>query len=235
MKARIIKALTALLIIGILITGATLAYRSAENRATNIITIGSIDITLSEPLWNAATKDGTSLPVVYPGVSFDKDPTVKNVGSAGAYIRINLEYKTTPHVGEGEEPLPERALDPSVPEDLEIIDMIRGTFMYRDTSGGYVQGVSPDFELREDGRYYCKTVLEPGQEQILFSKVLFPAEWTADDTEKLGDAFSVIVKAEAIQSAGFEDGVDPATGEFVSALDWAWDVYNTYVYIKPGD
>ena len=235
MKSRIIKALTALLIIAILITGATLAYRSAENRATNIITIGSIDITLSEPLWNAATKDGTSLPVVYPGVSFDKDPTVKNVGSAGAYIRINLEYKTTPHVGEGEEPLPERALDPSVSEDLEIIDMIRSTFMYRDETGAYIHGVSPDFELRDDGKYYCKTVLEPREEQILFSKVLFPAQWTAEETEKLGDAFSVIVKAEAIQSAGFDDYVNPETGEAMSAMDRAWEVYNTYVYIKPGD
>ena len=235
MKARIIKALTALLIIGILITGVTLAFRSAENRATNIITIGSIDITLTEPLWDAATDNGATLPVVYPGVSFDKDPTVKNVGSAGAYIRINLEYKTTPHVGEEETPLPERDLDPSVPEDLEIIDMIRGTFMYQDETGTYRQGVSPDFELRDDGRYYCKTVLEPDEEQILFSKVLFPPEWTAEETEKLGDAFSIIVKAEAIQSAGFEDGINPETGEFVSAIDRAWEVYNTYVYIKPGD
>ncbi len=235
MKSRIIKALGALLIIGILITGATLAFRSAENKATNIITIGSIDITLTEPLWDAATQQGTQLPVVYPGVSFDKDPTVKNVGSAGAYIRINLEYKTTPHVGEGEAPLPERTLDPSVPEDLEIIEMIRGTFMYKDHSGAYVQGVNPDFELKEDGRYYCKSVLEPDEEQILFSKVLFPSEWTADETEKLGDAFSIIVKAEAIQSAGFEDGVNPDTGEFVSAIDRAWEVYNTYVYIKSGD
>ena len=235
MKSRIIKAVTALLIIGILITGATLAFRIKENKSTNIITIGSVDITLTEPLWNASTDNGATLPVVYPGVSFDKDPTVKNVGSAGAYIRIILEYKTTPHVGEDEEPLPERDLDPSVPEDLEIIDMIRGTFMYLAENGEYVHGVSPDFELREDGKYYCKTVLEPGQEQILFSKVLFPSEWTAEETEKLGDAFSVIVKAEAIQSAGFEEYVNPDTGEKLSALDRAWEVYNTYVYIKPGD
>ena len=235
MKARIIKILTALLIIGILITGATLAFRSAEKKATNIITIGSIDITLTEPLWDAATNAGKELPVVYPGVSFDKDPTVKNVGSAGAYIRINLEYKTTPHVAEGEPPLPERKLDPAVAEDLEIIDMIRGTFMYRDETGAYVHGFNPDFELREDGKYYCKTVLNPGEEQILFTKLLFPPEWTAEETEKLGDAFSVIVKAEAIQSAGFEDYVNPDTGEAMSALDRAWEVYNTYVYIRPGD
>ena len=235
MKSRIIKALTALLIIGILITGATLAFRSTENKATNIITIGSIDITLSEPLWDAARKEGTSLPVVYPGVSFDKDPTVKNVGSAGAYIRIDLEYKTTPHVEEGAELLPERKLDPAVPADLEIINMIRGTFMYREDTGAYVHGVNPDFEFREDGKYYCKTVLEPGEEQILFSKVLFPSAWTAEETEKLGDAFSVIVKAEAIQSAGFDDYVNPETGEAMSAMDRAWEVYNTYVYIKPGD
>ena len=235
MKARIIKALTALLIIGILITGVTLAFRSAENRATNIITIGSIEITLSEPLWNAATDKGATLPVVYPGVSFDKDPTVKNVGSAGAYIRINLEYKATPHVGEGEAPLPERVLDPANEADQEIIEMIRGTFMYCDAEGAFRKGFSPDFELKEDGKYYCKTVLEPGEEQILFSKIMFPSEWTAAETEKIGDAFSIIVKAEAIQSAGFEDGTNPDTGEFVSAIDRAWEVYNTYVYIKPGD
>ncbi|MBR0508848.1 MAG: hypothetical protein IJK40_06835 [Clostridia bacterium] len=65
--------------------------------------------------------------------------------------------------------------------------------------------------------------------------LLFPSEWTAEETEKLGDSFSVIVRAEAIQSAGFEDGVNPDTGEFVSAIDRAWDVYNTYVYIEPGE
>lgn len=235
MKSRIIKALTALLIIAILITGATLAFRSAENKATNIITIGSIDITLTEPLWDAATGQGKSLPVVYPGVSFDKDPTVKNVGSAGAYIRISLEYKTLPHTAQGETSRAERKLDPSDPADLAVIEMIRSTFMYRDAAGTYHNGVNPDFELKDDGKYYCKTILEPDEEQILFSKVLFPSEWTAEETEKLGDSFSVIVRAEAIQSAGFEDGVNPDTGEFVSAIDRAWDVYNTYVYIEPGE
>lgn len=77
-----------------LCAGATIAYFTAEDRATNVITAGNIQINLIE---NMIPKDGGE-PVVFedqdgiqPGETVSKIVQVKNEGKKGAYVRIAVD------------------------------------------------------------------------------------------------------------------------------------------------
>ena len=68
--------------------GATLAYFTDEDDATNTFTVGNVSIDLTEPKWDeAGSKDA---PEVYPGEALAKDPTVKNDGKNPCFVRISV-------------------------------------------------------------------------------------------------------------------------------------------------
>ncbi|MDD6142533.1 MAG: TasA family protein, partial [bacterium] len=103
-KRKILTLAMALSMIAILAVGATIAYFTDTDNATNTFTVGNVDITLTEPNWVASGSQDA--PEVYPGEALDKDPTVKNVGSNPCFVRIkvtgwdclapagNITYKT---------------------------------------------------------------------------------------------------------------------------------------------
>ena len=71
------------------VTGATLAYYTDEDDATNTFTVGNVQIDLTEPNWDAnGSKDA---PQVYPGEALAKDPTVTNNGANPCFVRIKVE------------------------------------------------------------------------------------------------------------------------------------------------
>ena len=82
-KKTIIAAFILLLIAFI---GGTIAYLTDTDSATNVFTLGNIDITLTEPSWVA-----TNAQNIMPGAEIDKDPQINNVGTAGAYVFIKVE------------------------------------------------------------------------------------------------------------------------------------------------
>ena len=67
--------------------GSTLAYFTDNEEATNVLTMGNVNIDLTEENWSG-NKEG-----VVPGASYEKDPpvTVKN-GSSDCYVRVKLVY-----------------------------------------------------------------------------------------------------------------------------------------------
>lgn len=68
--------------------GATLAYFTDEDDATNTFTVGNVSIDLTEPKWDeAGSKDA---PEVYPGEALAKDPTVTNDGKNPCFVRISV-------------------------------------------------------------------------------------------------------------------------------------------------
>ena len=68
--------------------GATLAYFTDKDDATNTFTVGNVSIDLTEPKWDAnGSKDA---PEVYPGEALAKDPTVKNDGKNPCFVRISV-------------------------------------------------------------------------------------------------------------------------------------------------
>lgn len=67
--------------------GSTLAYFTDNEAATNVLTMGNVNISLIEDKW-----EGDKAGVV-PGASYEKNPTViVENGSADCYVRVSLVY-----------------------------------------------------------------------------------------------------------------------------------------------
>lgn len=88
-KKTIIAAVVLMLV---LLVGGLIAYFTDTETATNTFTIGNVDITLTEPLWDALTdQNNNDIPDaaenMMPGDEVTKDPTIKNVSTTNpAYV-----------------------------------------------------------------------------------------------------------------------------------------------------
>lgn len=92
MKRKILLV-AVIIIFGALLGYGSVAYFSATAKATNVITMGSVNLQIVEQ-----TKDGEDGLVPYasepisamPGVSVDKIVTVKNTGKSDAWVRAQI-------------------------------------------------------------------------------------------------------------------------------------------------
>lgn len=82
--------ITAAVLAIIAVIGGTLAYFTDEDHATNVFTLGNVDIELTEPNWNEDNaKD------LIPGETIAKDPQVTvKAGSADSYIFLKVDVPT---------------------------------------------------------------------------------------------------------------------------------------------
>lgn len=96
------------------LAAGSLAYFTAEDRAHNVITTGSVSITLHE--WKDLDKTPYEAPgTILPGAVVDKIAVVENTGPAEAWIRVKVTTKILDSGGE--------ALNPSLIElDLNTAD-----------------------------------------------------------------------------------------------------------------
>ena len=74
----------------VLLIGGMVAYFTDTKTTTNTFTIGSVEITLSEPNWDANDAQN-----VMPGEVITKDPTVTNTGDNDAYVFLKVEAPCT--------------------------------------------------------------------------------------------------------------------------------------------
>ena len=88
-KKKLLTMVLALVLIGAVGVGATLAYFTDNDKATNVVTMGHVNIELTEEDWTYGEEGITG---VTPGQEIAKDPTITLVGdSLDAYVRIKLE------------------------------------------------------------------------------------------------------------------------------------------------
>lgn len=88
-KKKLLTMVLALVLIGAVGVGATLAYFTDNDSATNVVTMGHVNIELTEEEWTYGEEGITG---VTPGQEIEKDPTITLVGdSLDAYVRIKLE------------------------------------------------------------------------------------------------------------------------------------------------
>ena len=133
----------------------TWAYFTAEARTTNVITTGTIDITLNETTTDA---DGNSVAFpkegisgVMPGQSVDKLVTVVNEGTGESWIRVGVSSRIDAADGT------ELPLELTNGEDVLSFDINEEKW----TDG-------------EDGYYYYADPVDPGDvTEQLFSQVTF--------------------------------------------------------------
>ena len=83
--------LLSVVLLGTVGIGATLAYFTDNDSSGNVITMGHVDIELTEPSWEGGMEGISN---IVPGQSIKKDPTVTlQEGSLDAYVRIKLEIE----------------------------------------------------------------------------------------------------------------------------------------------
>lgn len=96
MKKKITAVALVVSLLAMLIAGGTYAYLKDTDTATNVFTIGDVEIKLFEDMtdgvqdetegWNLTGED------FLPSVTFEKDAWVKNTGSEDAYVRVFVLY-----------------------------------------------------------------------------------------------------------------------------------------------
>lgn len=185
------KKLIALAAAGVLaltaIAGGTIAYFTDTDGATNVITMGKVDIDFDEPGWENPDD-------VKPGDKYMKDPQITVVdGSEDAYIRAKVTISLTDLEGNPViDPDTKLPIQPTAAELFEINDGWNPT---------------PD----ADGYYYYNTSLAGPATVNLFKiktdengveyTVQIPSSWG----NKYADTKLIIdIQAEGIQADNFE-------------------------------
>ena len=172
MKKKIIALCLCIAMIAIAVVSGTLAYFTDDDSKTNTFTVGNVSIVLNEPNWD--TTGAAEALDAYPGEALAKDPTVTNDGKNPCFVRISIT-----------------GLDKFVEkygQDAKII--------YRT---GYVDNVLGDnWELHNDGYFYCTKVLQPGEStDALFDQIVIP--FALENNEP---AEGIVVNAYAVQAQG---------------------------------
>lgn len=148
----------ALIIILITLVGfGTLAYFTTEGRATNVITTGTVELTLTEmqlvsvegengqaELKEQAYPDET-ITGIMPGTKVSKIPYIENTGTADFYARARAVKTVVAADGETE-----------LPNDVVSLNI---------DSEKWIAG--------DDGWYYYNELLKPGDKPAFFSEVAF--------------------------------------------------------------
>lgn len=176
MKKKIVAiALVACLALTV-IAGATLAYFTDKTEVKkNVFTVGNVDITLTEPKWDAnGTQDA---PEVYPGEKLAKDPTVENVGANPCFVRIKVT-----------------GLDCLAPAGLITLktDYVEGISAEWVEYEGY-------YYYYKDG---CGVLAAGVKTDALFDQIVIPTDLKNGDAQT---RFHVDVYAEAVQAQGAKD------------------------------
>ncbi len=89
-KKKIVSIALAAALAATAIVGSSLAYFTDTEEKTNTFTVGNVDITLTEPGWDATGKEEAE--EMYPGEAVAKDPTVTNVGANPAFVRVKVQW-----------------------------------------------------------------------------------------------------------------------------------------------
>ena len=146
MKKKLTAVALVVSMLAIMLVGASLAYFTDTDDATNTFTVGNVSIDLTEPKWDAAGSQDA--PEVYPTEALAKDPTVTNDGANPCFVRIAVT-----------------GWDCLAPADIityrtDYVDNALGT----------------DWVKHTDGYFYYTKVLAAGETtDALFDQIVIPA------------------------------------------------------------
>ena len=192
MKRKILCLSVIAIMLAILAAG-TIAYFTAEGRAHNVITTGSINITVVEQQKgeNDTTVEYPKEPItnVMPGAEISKIVTIRNDGKSTAWIRVKVD-KVIELAGE---------VDPDfkVNTDLVKLDFYDENW------------------IEKDGYYYYKTPVAPGEStESLFNTVTFAPTM---GNEYQNCTVNITVNAEAVQTA---NNAIPEGGNVTNVKGW---------------
>lgn len=185
-------------LVGVVGIGATLAYFTDSDEATNVVTMGHVDISLNEASNSTEGKiadeaiigEGLVFDNIMPGDRISKIPTiVVEPDSQDAYVRMKMEITT------------------DADSDISAADLAE---LESRLSNQITEGTGWAF----DGEYYYyNQVMSEGESIDFFRTVTIPETWqnnTADDT------FTIQLTAEAIQA----ENMTPEWTEAGTIMGW---------------
>lgn len=197
------------------VVGGTLAYLTDSGSATNVFTLGQIDVDITEPDWDPSTDpghNGDGLGIL-PGDTFDKTPTIEAT-QGDSYMRVKLEIIDTttglPITDAGRRAL---ILDmirfddgsPAITEgtayslaDLTGSPTVSSEFAY-DSTRGATGVLYYTYDDADDIFSAAAT-----DTAVLFTNIVIPTDYDAGDFQTIGN-FNIKVTVEAIQSDNVAD------------------------------
>ena len=190
-KRRVLVLALAVCLTAILAIGGTLAYFTDQDSATNTFTMGAgVSIDLFEHNADGKEVDERTYGNVVPGVAYDKDPAVRNIGSSDAWIRMNVT-------------LTRYSVFKAAAKEYGVTDLST-IFGGHDESKWTRAGITEGTDSITYS-YYYNTVLAPEEVTApLFTSVTIPGVFTVEDLDGLS-SFEIQITADAIQK-------DPFTG-----------------------
>ncbi len=199
MKKKITALCLAVAMLAVAVIGGTLAYFTDTDEAKNVFTVGSVKIEIEEPNWDP-NEQSKKMENIVPGISYEKDPQVKNTGKNDAYVRMTVCFQNGVSIGG------------TAGESL--------TDLFKNLSSDWTfvsDGLSIGGAGHINGHTNCwyatfnyNKILKAGETTApLFTAVKIPSTWTQEQFESfIGNEFEVVVSAEAIQADGFDTAVE---------------------------
>ena len=89
MKKKISIVICSIALVALIAVGATLALFTDKAEIDNVVTMGNVQISLTEP---GFVHEDNTITNVMPGQEITKDPTITNDGDQDAYIRAKLTF-----------------------------------------------------------------------------------------------------------------------------------------------
>lgn len=205
MKKKVALTAAAVALVGTLAVGGTLAWFTDTETATNVVTMGKVDILLKEDGGTDGNKvtssDGLEYENVMPGDKFQKAVSIENKGN-DAYVRVKIVVSGNDVILNSlvDKKVVDSKEEPNKDNDITFLKKVGNKFnaldlnWTKDTING--EGVCyayvPTFLLNDE-----KT------EETIFDKIQIPgAEW---GNEYVDQKFNIKVVADAIQSKNFDD------------------------------
>ena len=178
MKRKLVLTSAVVLILALLAAG-TFAYFTKDARATNVITTGTIDITLNDEIRGGEkTGTGWKLEGVMPGQAVEKKVSITNNGSAEAWLRVKLDISVTGANG--------KPLDLTFGDKQDVLTFTTGDgWFYHD---GYYYYSAPVAEKTSTADFFAK---KDGQPTLMLNPQL-PNDYQ-------GCTVTVAVQAQAVQ------------------------------------
>ena len=173
--------------------GATLAYFTDKADIQNVITMGHVDINLTEnkvekdadgeyvPVGETElTEEGLTFEDVVPGQTVPKNPTITvEEDSENCYVRATVTVESQDIDKDVLDLLTKKLTD-------QILSTAGSNWTYND----------------KDGYFYYGSELKAAEKAVLFETVTIPGEW---DNAVADKSFSIKIAAEAVQSKYVDD------------------------------
>lgn len=211
MKKKITAIALVVCLVAVAIVGGSLAYFTDTEEATNTFEVGNVDITLTEPNWDAALKEDAKAATLIPGRVIAKDPTITveatsqraytfmKVQLSADFVDLLTKYATAQKIDLTTE-AGQKALI-----DAWFSSTVKPKIMKLDLTDKYViLGVlSPK---------------DPGDTVTYFDAVTVPAD-VDGDMIKANGVYKIYITAYAIQAEGFEGKNADAFADRQAAFD----------------